>query len=633
MTETPLSDHFKVPPLDGSLCVPEVYDWHYIHNADRPIFVYSEREDGPTTYVTYGEFVPALHRAGRLISCELNINADGDRGDYPVVAVLSTADTISTFTLLVGMLRLGIIGFPISPRFSAPVIAHLLQKTGATDVFVSLESPRVHQLARDSISLVVSQSNGEKAEEIRIHPVPLFSDIYRKDLPFEPIRKKNYALSSTALIVHSSNSSSEYPKAIPWSVRMQSQHSTIPAKSSHDLRGVIFSCHSIELFHTLGLFFLFWVPTSGMIMATFKPSSPAVKPTSDLAFTGIQSSKSTYVLTHTRFLEAWSQESSKVAHLRTLKAVLSGGKILKKSVGDFLANQGVSLCNMYGSTECGQISAMPSGTHAAALNSPFTNLTLECDAESQGREWEYFQLNPQCGARFIDQGNSSFHLVVVDSGAQTIPISNTTYMGEDACTTGDVLVPHPTKPNHWKVLGRIDDQIMLCTGEVVNPVQLENLVCASQFVNAAVIFGRSRTHLGVLVELAEPIDTDARVVEKAKNLIWPGIQALNSSSPPHCHISREMIIFVKAEKPLPYNPKGSPKRASVLLQYQQEIDSCYEGAADLLLADIRNSANKNTENISHVLSEALQHSSGPKNLLPGAKALKEVFQSFIARIL
>ncbi|KAF8067696.1 hypothetical protein FPV67DRAFT_1415766 [Lyophyllum atratum] len=210
-------------------------------------------------------------------------------------------------------------------------------------------------------------------------------------------------------------------------------------------------------------------------------------------------------------------------------------------------------------------------------------------AGCQGRDWEYFELNPQCAVRFLDQGNGSFHAIVLATEVQAPAIFNMQYMEECASATGDVLVPHPTKRDHWRVLGRIDDQIMLCTGEVVR--------LYIQYVTAAVIFGRSRVCLGVLIELNKPLEvTDASAVETARNLVWPSIQLLNSASPPYCRISREMIIFVQIGKPLAYNPKGSPKRPAILLQYQHEIDNCYKDTEDLLLTDTAVTNNHDTCN-------------------------------------
>lgn len=50
----------------------------------------------------------------------------------------------------------------------------------------------------------------------------------------------------------------------------------------------------------------------------------------------------------------------------------------------------------------------------------------------------------------------------------TPAVLNTTFEGKDAYNTNDLLLPHPTKPGCYKVHGRVDDQIMLSTGEKVS---------------------------------------------------------------------------------------------------------------------------------------------------------------------
>jgi hypothetical protein len=56
--------HYARPPVDGSLSVPEMFDWHYHHNPDHPLFVYPE-DDGTTKRISLKHSVEAMHRAGR----------------------------------------------------------------------------------------------------------------------------------------------------------------------------------------------------------------------------------------------------------------------------------------------------------------------------------------------------------------------------------------------------------------------------------------------------------------------------------------------------------------------------------------------------------------------------------------
>ncbi|ESK85205.1 acetyl-CoA synthetase-like protein [Moniliophthora roreri MCA 2997] len=553
-------NEFCAPPLDGDLSIPELYDWHNTKNHGHPIFLFPD-DDGAIHHIIYSQFFDAHHRAGYLIGKQLQLDLSQDRKLYPTVAVLSTADTISTFTVLIGLLRLGVVPFPISPRFSPRVVAHLLQKAGVSHVLLN-DDPCLKLLVEEAVSIVEKEAKGELY--IGMYTLPQYEELY-VDTWFPRLPKKIYDRSSTAMFVHSSNSSSDYPKAVPWTVLMQSQHARIPLKSQmHDLRGQVMSCHSIELFHTLGLFFLFWTPASGLIMATFKPASPAVLPSAENCFHGIKTTQATYALTHTRFLEAWAPDEAKVNHLKTLKGVLSGGKILKQAAGDTLARRGVRLCNCYGSTEAGQISAIPT--------------------DEPGTDWDYFQRNPQCTLEFEDQGDGTFHAIVIPTKDQAPNLTNTQWRGKDAFATGDLLVPHPVKKDYWKVLGRMDDQIMLASGEVVNPVRPENIINSNQHVRSSLLFGRAKTHLGLLVELNNtPPALTPTAIEAARDLIWPSVQLVNSILPTYCSITRNMVIFVSHDKPLVYNPKGAPKRAKAFLQYQDEIDALYKGVVDPFL--------------------------------------------------
>lgn len=59
------STTFKQPPVDGSMSVPEMYDWHAVHSSDHPLFVYPE-DDGEVKTIPYKEAALAFHRAGQL---------------------------------------------------------------------------------------------------------------------------------------------------------------------------------------------------------------------------------------------------------------------------------------------------------------------------------------------------------------------------------------------------------------------------------------------------------------------------------------------------------------------------------------------------------------------------------------
>ncbi|KAL0065581.1 hypothetical protein AAF712_007359 [Marasmius tenuissimus] len=571
---------FQRPPLDGSLSIAEIYDWHVDHNPNHPIFVYATGiRGGDIKNISYSQFSDACHRAGFILADLFGVDPYGARDDYPVVGILSTAgipllthkfvivqidlfacfiDTITTYTTIIGLLRLGVVPFPISPRFSAHVVAELVKNAKVSHLLVNNDR-HLQSIVDAAVSLI------QNSTPVKIHSLPenevLYSDTWTPRLP-----KKTYLHSSPGIIVHSSSSTSEFPKVVPWTVGMQIQHARVPVppnQNSHDLRGAVFSCHSIELFHAFGLLLLYWTPAAGFTLGTFKPSSPAVLPSAEFCFHGIRVTNSEYALTHTRFLEEWATDTNKLSFLKTLKAVLFGGKVLKQSAGEILSQSGVKLSNTYGSTEGGHFTAVP--------------------ADHAGECWDYFQRSPQCGLNFLDQGDGTFHGIVIPT-AQQESAFKAGHQETKYFATGDLMVPHPTRKDYWKVIGRVDDQIMLSSGEVVHPIRLENIVTSNPYIKAAQLFGQARPHLGVLVDLRDvPQDLLEGPIESLREVIWPTVQLMNDRYPSFCSVSREMIVVVSSAKPMLYTPKGLPKRAQNLRIYRDEIDKSYEGYGDPLL--------------------------------------------------
>ncbi|EPT05592.1 hypothetical protein FOMPIDRAFT_1111540, partial [Fomitopsis schrenkii] len=110
-TQGLVSTAFHVPPLDGSLTLPQLLDFHGQHSANHPFFVYAE-EDGTTKSITWGRSVQAILRSALLVrerlGCSSNVGAD----KAPVVAILSASDAIPYATTVMGIMRAGYVPFP-----------------------------------------------------------------------------------------------------------------------------------------------------------------------------------------------------------------------------------------------------------------------------------------------------------------------------------------------------------------------------------------------------------------------------------------------------------------------------------------------------------------------------------------
>lgn len=80
--------NFTLPPQDGSLTLSDIFDFHYDHNPNHPLFVYPNAS-GEIIKVTYAEVIPAAHRAARYVAGIANIDLDADPTTFPTVAVLA----------------------------------------------------------------------------------------------------------------------------------------------------------------------------------------------------------------------------------------------------------------------------------------------------------------------------------------------------------------------------------------------------------------------------------------------------------------------------------------------------------------------------------------------------------------
>lgn len=185
-------------------------------------------------------------------------------------------------------LRLGLTAFPISPRFSPQVIAHLLEKSNATAILVS--DPWLRTLALEAIDFLKATESSHQVSQIIW--LPQHTDLYQEKPTLQPLPKKEVHHTDPAIMVHTScgfrlshtaESSMIWHRfylAISQSHYMDSrdEHATsicsrcdrfrplmnccrpdLLASGSRELAGQVFGAPAIEPFHGIGLMLLFWM--------------------------------------------------------------------------------------------------------------------------------------------------------------------------------------------------------------------------------------------------------------------------------------------------------------------------------------------------------------------------------------
>lgn len=84
------SGTFQPPPLDGSLTLPEIYDWHLEHSPEHQLFAYTD-SFGIEHEVNWRDGARGIFNVSREIRRCVRLPANRIGSPPTVVAILSTA--------------------------------------------------------------------------------------------------------------------------------------------------------------------------------------------------------------------------------------------------------------------------------------------------------------------------------------------------------------------------------------------------------------------------------------------------------------------------------------------------------------------------------------------------------------
>lgn len=545
------SQTFRPPSTDGSLVLPQIFDYNGTQNKDHTLFRYHDDVSGAVVDISWGKANRAFHTAARIVQEKVK-----DIGTRPVVAILAAADTITYYSMIAGIMRAGAVAFPVSVRNSDAGIVHLLRKTGATHMFVS-QDPGMQGLAAASLKQMPDST-------ITTSDMPSFDALYSaQDGELLP-EAKNISLDDRGLILHSSGSTA-FPKPITFTYRILMESGLLPYYGELDLCGEILSSHAVPMFHLMGAVQVAWTSYTGLTISVFKPGMPTV-PTPDRVYEGAIATKSTMIFCVPAFLEAWARDPARLPALQAFNTIIFAGGPLQPHIGDMLVEKGCCIVPLYGQTETGTV-------------------TLFLPKQPPPEGYAYFRFSPHVAPVFVPyEENSAVHrLLVKKTAVHTPAVINTEVDGVPALDTNDLVERHPTNPDLWRVFGRSDDQVMHSTGEKTNPVPIEDILAKDPKIHTSIVFGRGRFHAGVIVQPTPNEAFASGDVEKLaafRNEIWPSVEAANRIAPQHSRIFKEMIIVADPSKPFEFTPKGTPRRQAVLDAYASEIDAAYEAVTE-----------------------------------------------------
>ncbi|KAF7347140.1 Acetyl-CoA synthetase-like protein [Mycena venus] len=557
-----------LPPLDCSLNLAQIIDQHIAHDNRSAAYSFTD-ENGHVTDISHFEFARAAHRVAHLLRPQ-RCGLEGQ-----VIAIVALTDVLIYQTIVSGCIIAGLVPFPISHRNSAAAILHLLNNTNSHRLLMTKSS-----LGRLVDTVSIELSNNKPPFELSIEEIPLLGQIYpylghetSEDVfvPY-PIPTTSIALDDVALYLHSSGSTG-FPKSIPETHRNLIHQAALALEDGVSQIAEIaprLAAGALPAFHTMGMITQFLHPILNGATACLYPlastTTEYVIPVGITAQNAIENAKRANVngiISVPALILEW-QSPEDIAYLKTLNLLGYAGGPLASRVGDFLFSQGVNLVPAYGATEFGA-----------------PTVVKRRQAEVDAGEWAWFRFSSRSNIRWVPQGR--WDVRVPSLGAFTVPethqVSVENLPDVKGYSTKDLFERHPTKPDLYRIVGRLDDVLIMANGEKTVPGPMEDIMMASAHIRGAVMFGRERNQVGVLIEPNPQYKMDAKDEKKLaqfRDLIWPVIEEANENAPAFARIYKEMVLVTELGRPMVRAPKGTVIKKSTIALYKPDIEQLYD---------------------------------------------------------
>ncbi|KAF8215612.1 acetyl-CoA synthetase-like protein [Mycena galopus ATCC 62051] len=552
--------NFLPPLLEFSLNAAEIFNLHIAHDNQSAAYSWAD-EEGRITDVSHFEVARAAHRVAQILRPQ--------RGgpDGQVMAIVALTDVLIYQTIVAGCLIAGLVPFPIFHRNSPAAITHLLTTAGSHRLLTTKNS-----LGYLLNPVSADFSRMDPPYTLSIEEIPLLGQLYphlgheTNEHPFKPYPSGTARMDDLALYLHSSGSTG-LPKCIPQTHRSIIQLAAlgalpqIPELSSRQAVGILPPAHMFGFGCQLLSPML-----NNATVCIFPPASTRTEymmplvPSSRAAIENSKRTNATAIFAVPSMIADW-QSPEDVAYLKTLNMVVYGGGPLPYDVGEFLFKQGIRIIPVYAGSEFGTMTILE--RHQVDLDDG---------------DWNWLRFDQRVNIRWVSQEDGTFECQVLNvPGTHQVAVEN--LPDTKGYATKDLFERHPTKSDLWKIVGRLDDVLIMANGEKTVPGPMEDIMLASQFITGAVVFGRERNQIGVLIEPAQQYEidpTDEQQVLNFRNLIWPVIEQANENAPAFSRIFKEMVIVTQPGKPMVHTTKGNVSKKATFGLYKEEVEQLYD---------------------------------------------------------
>ena len=139
--------------------------------------------------------------------------------------------------------------------------------------------------------------------------------------------------------------------------------------------------------------------------------------------------------------------------------------------------------------------------------------------------------------------------------------------------TRDLFAQHPSNPEFWKYVSRLDDRLTLVNGEKVLPIPIEGRIRQEGLVQEAIVFGDGKVVPGILIIKAEAV-SDMSDDEFLQH-IWPSVEDANSRAESFSRIPQDLVVVLPSGTRYASTDKSTFIRAQVYEQFKQQIEDAY----------------------------------------------------------
>ncbi|KAF5313535.1 hypothetical protein D9758_018537 [Tetrapyrgos nigripes] len=385
--------------ISTQLSLPQLLDLHLEHNPEFPLYVFANDESDPDrlTEISILEYV--------------RVGAGAGPQPGEIVAIVAVLDSFVYSALVAGMIKVGLVPFPISTFLPPDTIAQLIQGNNIHRIITT--DATLHSFLvsiRENLDLTYrAECIFEEAPGLSILYPKLGRDTSQDD--FSPLSNPFFPTDEgkdLALCMHSSGSTG-VPKTIRFThrafksfalisdmIHQTGRKSRLTSLSGKPIRIAGFGfLLLLLLFHSSAVFTLIasalYGPSTIAVFppAVTQPGALPVTATPDNTIDHLKRTKATAILCFPHFISMFARDEKAIEVLRELDYVITGGGFVPTNAGDQLVSRGVRLRVTRAATECG---------------GPTLISTEDLDPE----DWSAFAFTKRVKVRWIPYGGGLF---------------------------------------------------------------------------------------------------------------------------------------------------------------------------------------------------------------------------------